>query len=228
MSAQASLRVSREQLALGTAGIAVSALCWAWSLRAAAHSSHGAAVWPLFAMWAVMMGGMMIPPELPDLLGRARGTEVLGGAALFLSGYLAPWIGFSLGAAALHAALFDAGVLHHGMALADRGAQAAVLAAAGISQLSPLKKDCLARCRSREAPASLGPSLRSGVTSGAVSVGSCGMLMLVLFVTGVMSVPAMCALTALLVIERVSPRWVPVSALAGVALLACAGWRVIA
>ena len=222
MSAQASLRVSREQLALGTAGIAVSALCWAWSLRAAAHSSHGAAVWPLFAMWAVMMGGMMIPPELPDLLGRARGTEVLGGAAL------APWIGFSLGAAALHAALFDAGVLHHGMALADRGAQAAVLAAAGISQLSPLKKDCLARCRSREAPASLGPSLRSGVTSGAVSVGSCGMLMLVLFVTGVMSVPAMCALTALLVIERVSPRWVPVSALAGVALLACAGGRVIA
>lgn len=218
---EALFRLSREQLALALAAVAASALCWAWALHAAGGMHHGASVWPLFAMWAVMMAGMMIPPELPNAIQ-------LGGARFvaFLAGYLAPWLAFSFAAAAAHAALHEAGLIDHGMALVGRAAPAAVLAAAGLSQLSPLKRACLRRCRRIGEAAR--PALFSGASSGLVSVGSCGVLMLVLFVTGVMSVPAMALLTALLVLERLLPPRLPVSAMAGIVLLGGAAWRLIA
>lgn len=216
-------RLSREQLALASAAVIASALCWAWSLHAAAGMHHGASLWPLFAMWAVMMAGMMIPPELPNLmnLGSRRFLASLGG-------YLAPWIAFSLAAAALHAALHEAGMLDHGMALGGRALPAAILAAAGLSQLSPLKRACLLRCRHASGPDPAVPALLSGARSGLVSIGSCGMLMLVLFVTGVMSVPAMIVLTAFLVVERLLPVRMPVSTVGGIVLTGIAVWRLLA
>ncbi len=196
------------------AALAVCAISWAWSLGAASHLRHGAGVWPLFAMWAVMMAGMMIPPELPVLL-RLRPVQ----AGLFAGGYLAPWIAFSFAAAAGHAALHGAGLLDHHMALAGHAAAAAVLALAGVCQLCPFKRACLLRCR--RAPQGP-PTLLSSLGAGLASVASCGVLMLVLFASGVMNVPAMAALTLLLVLERALPARVPVSAAAGVALLTCA------
>ena len=71
-----------------------------------------------------------------------------------------------------------------------------------------------------------GAAVFAGLASGLVSIGSCGVLMLVLFVTGVMSVPAMAALTALLVLERVLPAWLPVSQVAGALLLSASALRV--
>jgi len=215
-------RVSREQLALAGAAVVASALCWAWSLHAAAQMHHGVSLWPSFAMWAVMMAGMMIPPELPNVLR-------LDARRFFVSlcGYLAPWIAFSFVAAALQGAFHGWGLIDHGMALTGRLVPACVLAAAGLSQLSPLKLACLLRCRRSVERACSGPALLQGIESGLVSVGSCGALMLVLFVTGVMSVPAMALLTALLVLERVLPVRAPVSAATGVALLYLAALRIL-
>ena len=218
---EALFRLSREQLALALAAVAASALCWAWSLHAAAAMHHGASVWPLFTMWAVMMAGMMIPPEVPNAI-QLSGARFVA----FLGGYLAPWLAFSFAAAAAHAALHEAGLIDHGMALVGRAAPAAVLAAAGLCQLSPLKRACLRRCR--DAGKAARPALLSGASSGLVSVGSCGVLMLVLFVTGVMSVAAMALLTALLVLERLLPPRLPVSAMAGIVLLGGAAWRLMA
>ena len=221
VAAQRLAGFSREQLALGGAAVAACALCWAWSLHAAARMHHGSSLWPLFAMWAVMMAGMMIPPELPTAI-RLAGRDFV----VFLAGYLLPWLAFSFAVAAAQAALHDLGLIDHGMALVGRAAPAAVLAAAGICELSPLKRACLLRCRC--APESFGPRpLGAGTRSGIASLGSCGVLMLVLFVTGVMSVPAMAALTALLVLERVLPSRAPVSATAGFALLYLAALRVL-
>ncbi len=182
---------------------------------------HDASLWPLFAMWAVMMVGMMIPPELPNAI------HVTGrGFVAFLAGYLLPWVAFSFAVAAAQAELHALGLIDHGMALVGRAAPAAVLAAAGLCQLSPLKRACLLRCR--RAPGAGAPQpLLSGARSGLVSVGSCGMLMLVLFVTGVMSAAAMAALTGVLVLERVLPARAPVSATAGVALLYLAALRLM-
>jgi len=221
------LQLRREQVVLLGAAAAVSAACWAWSVRAAAQMHHGAAVWPLFAMWAVMMAAMMIPPELPSVLWLARGPRLLAESAIFFAGYLLPWVAFSLGAASLHAVLQERGLVDHGMALAGRAVPAAILAAAGLCQLSPLKRACLRRCRRVAAGEPARPPLLAGLASGLVSVGSCGVLMLVLFVTGVMSVPAMAALTALLVLERVLPARMPVSGLAGALLLCAAAVRVL-
>ncbi|HTO96664.1 MAG TPA: DUF2182 domain-containing protein [Myxococcales bacterium] len=216
---QALLRIPREQVGLASAAVAASALCWAWSLHAAAGMHHGASLWPLFAMWAVMMAGMMIPPELPNAIGLSRGAFLV-----FLGGYLLPWVAFSLAAAAAHAALNGAGWMDHGMALSGRALPAGILALAGISQLSPLKRRCLLRCRRLASPRG-GPALTQGLVSGLVSVGSCGVLMLVLFVAGVMSAPAMLALTGLLVLERVLPVRQRVSEVAGATLILCAIWR---
>jgi predicted metal-binding membrane protein len=215
------LRISRGQLALVLGAVAASALCWAWSLHAAAGMHHGASMGPLFAMWAVMMAGMMIPPELPNAIQLPRGRFVA-----FLGGYLAPWMAFSFTAALVHALLHDKGLIDQGMALVGRAVPAAVLAAAGLSQLSPLKRACLRRCRRVGERAK--PALLSGISSGLVSVGSCGILMLVLFVTGVMSVPAMALLTALLVLERLLPPRLPVSTVGGIVLLGGAALRLLA
>ena len=72
-----------------------------------------------------------------------------------------------------------------------------MLLLAGLVQLSPFKRACLDRCR-----APLTDCMHpwrvalDGLRRGALSLGSCGLLMLVLSVAGVMSAFAMIALTA--------------------------------
>ena len=74
-----------------------SLLCWAFTARMALQAGgpghvHAAGLAALFAMWAVMMAGMMIPPEAPVLLQLARarreqlGRSPLPGVAAFLAG----------------------------------------------------------------------------------------------------------------------------------------------
>jgi predicted metal-binding membrane protein len=170
-------------------------------------------LWPLFGMWAAMMVAMMAPAEAASLFRLARGRGA------YLAGYLAPWIAFSFGAAALQLQLHASGLLdHHRAALTSSWVAAALLVGAGALQISPLKRACLERCR-------LLPwqgSLQAGLRQGSVSIASCGLLMLVPFAVGVMNLIAMALITALLVAERVAPRGWPVSSVSG-GLLAGAG-----
>jgi predicted metal-binding membrane protein len=195
--------------------------CWAYSVRAASVMHHGDGLLALFVMWAAMMAGMMIPPELPNVLQVARGTA---DAARFMAGSFAPWVLFSLGAATLQSRLTQAGLLDHEMALNHPVAGALLLGVAGFLQLSPLKRACLLRCRDLP-QASGGAAFFCGIRSGALAVGSCGVLMLVLFVSGVMSLPAMLLLTLLLVLERVLPLHLRISDAAGLLLFASAAAR---
>jgi predicted metal-binding membrane protein len=174
-----------------------------------------------------MMVAMMLPPEAPFLLRLARiRRERLGRAPLpdtgaFLAGFLAPWIAFSLGAAWLHARLQAAGLVDHGAAVNDRALAAGLLVVAGAVQLSPLKRACLERCRVSPPQAAAG-SFGRGVRWSALSIASCGLLMLVPLVTG-MSLGWMVLLTLLLFAERVAPLQWKVSGFAGALL---AGWGV--
>jgi len=217
---------------------AVCVASWGWSFRlagemgeAAGAHHHPDALWPLALMWGGMMVAMMVPPEVPRVLWLVRATrqqqrDPVRHSLVFLLGYLAPWMLASVGAALLQARLAASGLLTAEMATGSRTLGGAVLVAAGAMQLSPLKRACLERCRFRASLPSppeetlLASGLRGGV-HGAVSIGSCGLLMLVLFVTGVMSQLAMALLTTLLVLENIAPaRW-PVRFVAGVLLL---GW----
>jgi predicted metal-binding membrane protein len=229
MSAVASLAVAslRRNRLLGLLGLLCLA-SWAWSLRMAtqlqgAHH-HGSSLLPLTAMWAAMMVAMMVPPEVPRLLWLARAERAVRGPVAFLGGYLAPWMVVSLGTALLQTKLQSAGMLTGEMATASHPLGATVLLAVGAVQFSPLKRACLERCRFRAllpAPAgesSAGSFLR-GLRHGALTVGSCGVLMLVLFVAGVMSPVAMVLLTSLLLAENLAPSSWRVSTLAGLVLL---------
>ena len=200
--------------------VGLLALCtgsWAYTLHMAASMHHGAGVATLFFMWAVMMVGMMVPPEAPALLHLARARRSPLEAVASLAGFLLPWIAFSLAAAAAQSLLAAAGLLDHTMAMTSTAMAAALAIAAGLMQLSPLKRVCLDRCR---APLDERPAFAGGLRSSARSLGSCGVLMLVPFAAGVMSVPAMVLLTLLLILERWLPRAWPVSQVAGAMLVA--------
>ena len=75
-------------------------------IMAPANSPWGAIEFAfVFAMWAVMMVGMMAPSAAPMILmyarvsrqGKAAG-KVLAGTGWFAAGYFLAWIGFSLAA----------------------------------------------------------------------------------------------------------------------------------
>ena len=112
------------------------------------------------------------------------------------------------------------------MGSASRGLSAAVLLAAGLYQLSPLKSLCLSQCR---APAGFlsrhwrpGPAgaLRLGLLHGAFCVGCCWVLMALLFVVGVMNLAWIAALALLVMAEKLLPGGPWVARGAGALLIA--------
>ncbi len=107
-----------------------------------------------FAMWTVMMIGMMAGPATPMLLlfaGMQR-TRASGPVPMALPsfglGYLAVWAGFSACAAIAQEALHRAALLSPAMAASSPRLAGAILIAAGVYQLTPFKGACLTRCRS--------------------------------------------------------------------------------
>jgi predicted metal-binding membrane protein len=201
-----------------------------------------AGAWPptwwllIVAMWWVMMVAMMIPSAAPLVLlyGRvlrhraAQDAPAYAPSLFVLAGYLSAWLAFSLGAAALQEALQDADRIS-AMMLWSKSAElsATVLAAAGLYQLSPLKHACLAQCRSpaqflaRHWRPGRGGAFRLGALHGAYCVGCCWLLMALLFVGGVMNLLWIAALTAVVLLEKLSRSGERVGRVLGVILL---GW----
>jgi predicted metal-binding membrane protein len=123
-------------------------------------------------------------------------------ALLFVAGYLAVWTVYGLAAYGLYRflSLLDTGWL----AWDERGplVAGAVIAAAGIYELTRLKRRSLCRCRSTGDHAS---PLLSGLAHGLDCVGSSAALMALLFVLGVMSLLWMAFVAAAIFVEKVLP-----------------------
>ncbi|HUM11335.1 MAG TPA: DUF2182 domain-containing protein [Myxococcaceae bacterium] len=218
-------------LFLGLAGL--TGLGWAWSLHLATAGHHGLSLGARVLMWTTMMVGMMVPPEVPALLGLARRGSTGRGRAVgeawsVLGGYLAVWCGASAAFALLDSQLGAWGLMTHEMASRSIPLDVTILGGAGLVQLSPWKKVCLERCRTLPVELRAGSvhPVRAGVRHGVVSVLSCGVLMLVLLVVGAMNLAAMLLLTAFLVLERVAPPSAValLGRLGGVGLLGWGGW----
>jgi predicted metal-binding membrane protein len=205
------------------------------------RSAWGFNTWALMiGMWWIMMIAMMTPSAAPTILLYARVhraalarepcRDEAAPIGAFAAGYLSVWLAFSVAAAALHYALERAGLVSTMMmGSRSRWLSGAVLIAAGLYQLSPLKSVCLRQCR---APASFlarhwrphaAGALRLGIKHGAYCVGCCWMLMALLFVGGVMNLIWIAALTTMVLIEKVLPRGQWIGRSAGVAL---AGWGI--
>lgn len=186
-------------------------------------------------MWWVMMTAMMTPSAAPLVLlyRRVLHHHGAGGSVvpviLLLAGYLMAWLAFSIAAALLQQALQPTGLIS-AMMLWSRSAplSAAVLAAAGLYQLSPAKRACLTQCRSpvrfltmHWRPGMAG-SFVIGMRHGTWCVGCCWLLMALLFVAGVMNLVWIAALSIIVFVEKLLPAGERIGRALGVVLLAWA------
>jgi predicted metal-binding membrane protein len=170
--------------------------------------------------WVVMMAAMMFPSIAPMVVMHARieegkrekgwGAET-GTTALFVGGYLVTWAAAGL----IGYAIFQgARALDIDFLAWDSGGPyiaGAVIVAAGIYQLTPMKDACLRRCRSPMMflltawrPGRVG-ALQMGMEHGGWCVGCCWGLMAALFALGVMSIGWMVMVAALIAIEKLLP-----------------------
>ena len=185
-----------------------------------------------FAMWAVMMIGMMAGPATPMLLlfagmQRTRASGPVPTALpLFGLGYLAVWTGFSACAAIAQEALHRAALLSPAMAASSPRLGGAILIAAGVYQLTPFKGACLTHCRSplgflmsswRDGARG---AFRMGVSHGVYCLGCCWALMCVLFAVGVMNLLWVAALTVLVLLEKAGPFGAIAARVTGVIMMA--------
>lgn len=197
------------------------------------------AVWSLgyallmFAMWWAMMLAMMLPSAAPTLLlfarvnrrDKGRGPPLVP-TGVFAAGYLLVWGGFSLLAVALQWGLERARLLSPMLETSDRWVGAAILVAAGLWQLTPLKAHCLKQCRSplsfllsRWRPGRAG-ALRMGMEHGVWCLGCCWFLMALLFFGGVMNLYWIVGLALFVLLEKTLPLGHWLGRLAGAALIA--------
>jgi len=174
-----------------------------------------------FVMWAVMMVAMMLPSAAPMVLlyGKVvqhadakNGThDGPGSIAAFAGGYLTLWILFSASAVVVQFGLERSGVMTGMMSLRSPALSGALLIAAGLYQLSPLKTACLRRCRgpatflSAHWRPGMAGAWSMGIRHGAYCVGCCAVLMLLLFVGGVMNLVWIAGLTLFVAFEKFAP-----------------------
>jgi predicted metal-binding membrane protein len=193
----------------------------------------------VFAMWAVMMVGMMTPSAAPMVLmyarvgreGRADG-KVFAATGWFAAGYFLVWVAFSLAATLVQWAVERAALLDSRMATGSNLFAGAVLIAAGIYQWTPLKDVCLVQCQSPFAflmrhggfRGDVRGCLLLGFRHGAYCVGCCWVLMALLFVGGVMNVLWIALLALLVLLEKLAPfgRWI--ARVAGLVFVAAGVW----
>lgn len=194
----------------------------------------------LVVMWTVMMIAMMTPAAAPMILmfstiHRRRTAEGRPAVptAIFILGYLVVWTIYSVVAALAQAGLHSAALLSPVMAATSPLLTGGLLVAAGVFQWTPLKRACLAACRSplsflmtgwREGRAG---AFVMGFRHGLYCLGCCWVLMALLFVAGVMNLLWIAVLAIAVLMEKVVPRGDLVGRLAGVVLVA-AGMLLVA
>jgi predicted metal-binding membrane protein len=242
-----------ERIVLVTILGGVTLACWAWIVPMS-RDMYGAMTGPsawmmtarwdaahlllLGAMWTVMMAGMMLPSAAPLLLLYAGGARRRDGAQAaprvyaLAGGYLLVWIGFSVCATLLQWMLSALLVLSPMMEARSPLLSGALLIVAGIYQMTPLKRACLMSCSApvdflmhhwREGTFG---AFRLGVQHGVLCVGCCWALMLLLFAGGVMNLAVIGALTAFVLMEKLTPLGPRSLRATGLLLIAAGMWIV--
>ncbi|MDX2347781.1 MAG: DUF2182 domain-containing protein [Nitrospirota bacterium] len=243
-----SLLPHRDRIAILSALIGVCVLAWAyviylWAKMPAMDvgASVSMQMWTaadfvfMLVMWAIMMVGMMLPSAAPMTLlyaGMVRKAERQGTPmapiAAFVSGYVAMWCLFSVGATLVQWRLHEAAMLSPMMLAKSQAFGATLLIVAGVYQLTPWKTVCLDHCRSPAhfiaehwRPGASG-AFRLGLHHGAFCLGCCWALMGWLFVGGVMNLLWIAAIAIFVFLEKVLPNeviGVRLSGMAGIGMM---------
>jgi predicted metal-binding membrane protein len=222
----------RERRVLVGAILLLATFSWVFVLGGMGMQSMRPPFWALVLMWSVMMVAMMLPSATPAILlyanvrrSRQHDAEIAQ-PWVFLAGYVVVWLGFSI-IAALAQVVLEQPVA----ALPGNLSQSALLLAAGVYQLSPIKSACADQCRApaqfitRHWRPGVSGALRLGVLHGLYCVGCCWVLMALLFVGGTMNLLWVLALTALVAAEKLLPNGKLVQTVSGVGLMLWGGLR---
>jgi predicted metal-binding membrane protein len=171
-----------------TATLGLAAASWVVAVRRMNGMDMGVATelgsFAFFvALWVWMMAAMMLPGTAPAVLRRAHAGGRVRAVPLFVGSYLAVWTFVGVAVYALYRphGSFAAGV---------------VAIAAGVYELTPLKRHFRRRCRE---------SVRSGLELGLCCVGSTIGLMLLLVALGVMSVTWMSVIAVIVLAQKLLP-----------------------
>ncbi len=226
--------VSRDRVVVATCILIVVALAWAYLIgmnSQPALQQNPLAAMPgmsmssgaphdyrelllTFAMWSVMMVGMMTASAAPVVMlftGMSRKRRDPGtstNALVFGLGYLAVWVSFSAAAALGQWGLQRELLLSHDMSITNSVAAGVILIAAGAYQLTPAKRACLKQCASplgflmanwRDGTAG---AFAMGLRHGLFCLGCCWALMTVLFVFGIMNLAVVALLTVFVLAEK--------------------------
>ena len=223
-------------LALGLLGV------WAWSgtlgdarMMGSAPGTMGMPLAAFVAMWALMMTAMMTPAITPVAtlwaLNVSRTTTPVICTlrlAVFVAGYLLAWA-----ASGSLAWLLMSGIESwlEPRPQFMKAVAVSVFALAGVYQLTPWKRSCLANCRSPLMLVARYASLRhpfrdlhAGLHHGLYCLGCCWALMAVLATVGLMNIAAMVTLTVLIFLEKMLPAKWRLTQLVGLAFLGIAAW----
>jgi predicted metal-binding membrane protein len=182
-------------------------------------------------MWVVMMVAMMLPCLVPML---ARYREAVTGradvrlgrlTALVGLGYYAVWTAIGIAAFPLGVALASIEMRAPTIARAVPFAVGGIVLVAGLLQLTNWKARGLTCCReapvrARASSAGARTAWRHGVEFGLRCAKSCGNLMALLLVLGVMDLWAMAVVTAAVSVERIAPAGERMARATGVVVLA--------
>ena len=191
----------------------------------------------MFTMWWVMMAAMMLPSAAPILLlfARINRKEKSAGrpfipTGIFAAGYLIAWGAFSAVATGLQWAFEQLGLLSPMMVTTSYSLGGAILLAAGVWQLTPIKGICLRHCRSpigffvqRWRP-DRGGAFRMGLEHGSFCLGCCWFLMGLLFFGGIMNLFWIAGLAAFVLLEKTVPMGSWIGRIVGVGV---AAWGVL-
>ena len=170
------------------ATLAIAAASWVVAVRQMEGMDMGVATelgsFAFFLVaWVPMMAAMMLPGAAPAVARRARSSRPALAVPQFLVSYLAVWTVIGLAVYALYRP--------HGSTVAG-----VLTIAAGVYELTPLKRECRRRCRE---------SVRSGLRFGVCCFGSSIGLMAMLVALGVMSVMWMAVVGVVILAQKVAP-----------------------
>jgi predicted metal-binding membrane protein len=178
----------QDGAAVVTAILGLAAASWVVAIRQMNGMDMGVATelgsFAFFiAAWVSMMAAMMLPGAAPAVSRFVRSDGRVLAAPLFAGSYLAIWTVVGLAVYALYQP--------HGTFVAG-----ALTVAAGVYELTPLKRSSRRRCRE---------SVHSGFELGLYCVGSSVGLMLVLLALGAMRITWMCVVAALVLAQKLLP-----------------------
>jgi predicted metal-binding membrane protein len=171
-----------------TATLGLAALAWVVAVRQMSGMDMGVATrlgsFAFFVvLWVSMMAAMMLPGAAPAVWRSTHAGGRVRAVPLFIASYLAVWTLVGVAVYALYRP--------HGSFAAG-----AVAIAAGVYELTPLKRHFRRRCSE---------SVRSGFEFGLYCVGSSIGLMLMLVALSVMSVTWMCVIAVLVLAQKLLP-----------------------